>query len=208
MQAAASAENLVARIGDVSAVIDQLEIWNADPDHMLGQRLDLERIGMAGHSFGARTTQITSGEIVPWLNYNTTDPRIKAAMPLSASVTNINTAAALLADVAIPWLIMTGTNDVSLVNDTTVADRLAVFPALPPGAKYELVLFEGEHHAFTDRPLSVIQAPRNPAHHGAIMAISTAFWDSWLRHDAAARQWLEGDAIQSVLAPADRWQFK
>lgn len=208
MQAAASAENLVLRTEDVRAVIDQLTVWNADSSHALGQRLDLQRIGMSGHSFGARTTQTTSGEIIPWLSYSTRDPRIKAAMPLSASVTNIATAATVLREVNIPWLIMTGTLDESIVNDTTVADRLAVFPALPPGNKYELVLFEGEHHAFTDRPVSALQKPRNPAHHPAIKAISTAFWDSYLRDDASARAWLESDAARSVLAPADSWQFK
>jgi len=208
MQAAASAENLVARIADVSAIIDQLELWNADTRHILGKRLALDRIGMAGHSFGARTTQTTSGEIVPWLNYPTRDPRITAAMPLSGSVTNIATAAQLLGNVNIPWLLMTGTRDVSPINDTTVAERLAVFPALPPGNKYELVLFEGEHHAFTDRPVSVLQNPRNPAHHPAIKAISTAFWDSYLRNDVGARRWLDSNAVRSVLAPADGWQLK
>lgn len=207
MQAAASAENLVARIGDVSAVIDGLHIRNNEAGHFLHQRLDLNRIGMSGHSFGARTTQTTSGEIVPWLNYATRDPRIKAAMPLSGSVTNINTAAALLGGVDIPWLIMTGTLDTSVINDTTVAERLAVFPALPPGSKYELVFFEGEHHAFTDLPITPLQKPRNPAHHPAIQAISTAFWDSHLRGDLSARQWLEKEA-RSVLSVADRWQFK
>lgn len=207
MQAAASAGNLVARIDDVSAIIDQLEIWNADSSHALGLRLDLNHIGMSGHSFGARTTQITSGEIVPWISTPTRDPRIKAAMPLSASVTSITTASALLGAVDIPWLIMTGTLDESVINDTTVAERLAVFPALPPGNKYELVLFEGEHHAFTDRPVSALQNPRNPAHHPAIKAISTAFWDSYLRGDVSARQWLENTA-RSVLSSGDSWQLK
>ena len=129
-------------------------------------------------------------------------------MPLSGSVTSIATAAQLLGNVNIPWLLMTGTRDVSPINDTTVADRLAVFPALPPGNKYELVLFEGEHHAFTDRPVSVLQNPRNPAHHPAIKAISTAFWDSYLRNDVGARRWLDSNAVRSVLAPADGWQLK
>lgn len=163
---------------------------------------------MSGHSFGARTTQTTSGEIVPWLNYSTRDPRIKAAMPLSASVTNIAAANSVLAEVDIPWMVMTGTNDTSVVVNTTVADRLAVFPALPPGGKYELVFFQGEHHAFTDRTISALQAPRNPAHHPAIMAISTAFWDTWLVGDVSARQWLDGERARSVLAPADSWKLK
>ena len=208
MRAAASAQNLIARVGDVSAVIDQLELWNADSSHFLGQRLDLDNVGMSGHSFGARTTQTTSGEIIPWLSYNTQDPRIKAALPMSASVTDLDTATQLLGGVNIPWMIMTGTLDESVINDTSVAQRLAVFPALPPGGKYELVLFEGEHHAFTDRPVSALQKPRNPAHHPAIMALSTAFWDSFLRGDPAARQWLEGAGALEVLAEKDSWQFK
>jgi hypothetical protein len=41
-----------------------------------------------------------------------------------------------------------------------------------------------------------------------ILALSTAFFDAFLRDDAAARAWLEGDAPRSVLAEADQWQWK
>jgi len=54
---AASLENSTARIEDVSVVLDQLEIWNTDSQHALYQKLDLNRVGMSGHSFGAATTQ-------------------------------------------------------------------------------------------------------------------------------------------------------
>jgi len=49
---------------------------------------------------------------------------------------------------------------------------------------------------------------RNPNHHRAILALSTAFWDAYLRGDAAARAWLDGDGPRSVLEPKDRWQKK
>ncbi len=205
--AAASAQNLILRIGDVSAIIDQLELWNIDPEHELYQRMNLEQLGMSGHSFGARTTQTTSGEIVPWLPYATKDPRIKAAMPFSASVPNQETAEEVLQDADIPWLVMTGTEDTSPVGDTTVEDRLAVFPALPAGDKYELVLFEGEHNAFTDGANGA-NGDRNPAHHPTIEALSTAFWDAYLLGDVAALQWLTGDGALGVLSEGDTWQFK
>ena len=83
---------------------------------------------------------------------------------------------------------MTGTKDVAPIGGADVESRLAVFPALPPGGKYELVLDGAEHSAFTDRALPGDSAPRNPNHHRAILALSTAFWDAWLRGDAAARQ--------------------
>jgi len=51
---------------------------------------------------------------------------------------------------------------------------------------------DAEHSAFGDRPLPGDQKPRNPNHHRAILALSTAFWDAYLRGDAAARAWLQG----------------
>jgi hypothetical protein len=103
---------------------------------------------------------------------------------------------------------MTGTNDVGAIGGADVGSRLSVFPALPPGAKYELVLEQAEHSAFTDRALPGDKNNRNPNHHKAILAISTAFLDAYLRDDAAAKTWLDGEGPRSVLEAADRWQRK
>ena len=86
--------------------------------------------------------------------------------------------------------------------------RLAVFPALPPGGKYELVLNRAEHSAFTDRPLPTDTQKRNPNHHRVILALSTAFWDAYLRGDAAAKAWLDGEESKTVLEKGDKWQRK
>jgi len=208
MNAAASAENSIARIADVSTVLDQLEIWNLDSGHVLYSRLNMELVGMSGHSFGAKTTQAVSGQDVLTVPGANREPRIKASVVLSPSISEFGDNADAFSTATIPWLLMTGTKDVSLIGNTSVEDRLAVYPLLPAGNKYELVLHEGEHHAFTDRPVSATQIPRNPAHHGEIAAISTAFWDAWLSGKEAARRWLEGEQIQSVLQPGDSWQFK
>jgi hypothetical protein len=85
--------------------------------------------------------------------------------------------------VSIPWMLMTGTQDVSAIGDVDVESRLAVFPALPPGGKYELVLHGAEHSAFSDRAVPGDKEQRNPNHHRAILALSAAFWDAWLRHE-------------------------
>ncbi len=208
--AAASLENSIARIEDVGAVLDQLEAWNADSQHALYQTLNLNEVGMAGHSFGAVTTQAVSGQTLFTTSSETRDPRIKAAMPLSPSVPSVGSAEAAFASVDIPWLLMTGTDDNAPVDGvgSDVEGRLAVFPALPAGDFYELVLFEGEHHAFTDRELNATQNARNPAHHPIIEAISTAFWDVTLRSDLSSQNWLRGEGALSVLAPGDTWQFK
>ncbi|MEM9702346.1 MAG: dienelactone hydrolase, partial [Planctomycetota bacterium] len=53
LKQAASAKNYLLRVQDVPVVLDQLEAWNRDEAHPLSGRLDLTRIGMSGHSFGA-----------------------------------------------------------------------------------------------------------------------------------------------------------
>ncbi|HJO12371.1 MAG: hypothetical protein QGG67_06610 [Gammaproteobacteria bacterium] len=204
MTEAASSANTVARIEDVSAVLDRLEAWNEDAQSPLHGRLDLEHVGMSGHSYGARTTQLVSGQNSG--AFNVQEPRIDAALILSPSAPD-NTEAAFGA-VELPWLLMTGTKDTAIIGDTTLEDRVAVYPALPPGGKYELVLFNGEHHAFSDGNLNASQSPRNPAHHPLIMALSTAFWEAWLLGYDGARRWPDGESARAMLQEGDSWQFK
>jgi hypothetical protein len=41
-----------------------------------------------------------------------------------------------------------------------------------------------------------------------MLAVSTAFFDSVLRGDAAATSWLDGGGAQALLEKGDRWQAK
>ena len=136
-----------------------------------------------------------------------TDARIDAALILSPSAPRAGSAVQAFGKVALPWLLMTGTDDTSPIGDIDVADRLAVYPALPPGSKYELVLDGAQHSAFGDVQ-GVRTAKRNPNHHRVILALSTAFWDAYLKNDTAARAWLDGDGPRTVLQSKDRWQRK
>jgi len=210
MQRAASVQNFLLRVRDVPAVLDQLAAWNAAPGHPLSGRLDLARVAMSGHSFGAVTTQAVSGQ-KPVAGAGFTDSRIRAAIAFSPSVPARGDAASAFGNVSIPWLLMTGTKDIARIGNQTIGSadlesRLGVFPALPPGAKYELVLDQANHYAFTDRPELGSDAARNPNHHRVILALSTAFWDAHLRGDAAAQAWLDREGPTSVLESGDRWQ--
>ena len=207
MRKAASLDNFLLRVHDVPAVLNTLAGWNAAADHSLRGRLDLARAGMSGHSFGAVTTEAVSGEAFPG-GISFTDARIRAAIAFSPSSPRARDPKQAFGSVLIPWLLMTGTKDTVIIGDADLESRLAVFPSLPPGEKYELVLDRAEHSAFTDRALPGDTEPRNPNHHRAILAISTAFWDTFLRHDGAAKAWLEGSGPRSVLESKDRWQKK
>jgi predicted dienelactone hydrolase len=208
MKEAANLRNFELRVKDVPAVLDQLQRWNAAAGHALSGRMDLTRIGMSGHSFGAVTTQAVSGENFPLGNASLADPRIKAAVIFSPSSPRLGGAQRAFGEVGIPWMLMTGTKDIAPVGEADMDSRLGVFPALPPGGKYEVVLNDAEHSAFTDRALPGDAEPRNPNHHRVILALSTAFWDAWLRGDMDAKAWLNGGGPRSVLEKDDRWQTK
>lgn len=208
MKKAASLPNFLLRVQDVPVVLDELALWNAQSGHSLAGRLDLKHVGMSGHSFGAQTTQGVSGQIFPTAAQRFTDSRIQAALAFSPAPPKVGDVSAAFAGVKIPWMLMTGTKDSSPIGNATPESRLAVFPALPVGDKYELVLENAEHSAFTDRPLPGDSEPRNPNHHRVILALSTAFWDAHLKGDAEAKAWLNGDGPRNVMEKSDRWQRK
>ncbi len=208
MKKAGNLDNFILRIGDVTAVLDQLEIWNKQTGIALAGCLDMSRVGMAGHSFGAVTTQAVSGQATNF-GAGFTDKRIKAALVLSPSVPAKGDAKQAFGDVKIPWLLMTGTQDEAIIGGTAASERLRVFPALPAdGQKYQLIFDKAEHSAFVDARMARDAQPRNPNHHRAIEAISTAFWDAYLRGDANAQAWLDGAGASSVLEVGDKWQKK
>jgi predicted dienelactone hydrolase len=208
MKQAASARSLLDRLGDVPFVLDQLELWNAESGHALHGALDLEHIGMTGHSFGAVTTQAMMGQKFP-LGKSFPDPRLDAFLPMSPSTGRGLGATEAFAHINAPVLCMTGTEDTSVITpDMTAESRREVYAALPAGDKYELVFEGGTHSAFSDTAL--FNEKQIEHHHGAIQVISTRFWDAYLKGDATAKAWLQSEKPRSeaMLIAKDVWEWK
>jgi predicted dienelactone hydrolase len=206
MKAAASASNAIARTKDIPAVLDALAIWNKQDGHPLHGRLDMEHIGMSGHSFGAQTTQAMAGQTLLRGNVIARDKRIDAAVMMSPSPPLFGDPASAFSNISIPCLLMTGTLDKSIVSNTTPADRLKVFPHLEKAPAWQVVFDGANHMDFSERDGPLSNKMRNPRYHKAILALTTAFWDAVLRDNAAARAWLNGDGAKSVLIASDRWE--
>lgn len=204
MREAASLKNFLLRVRDIPAVLDQLEVWNKSGP--LAGRMDLTKIGMSGHSFGAITTEAVSGETLPLSGTKFTDPRIRAAVIFSPSVPRSTSAEKAFGAVKVPWLLMTGTKDIAPIGHIDAKSRLEVYPALRGAPKYEVVLNNAEHSAFTDRALPGDHEPRNQNHHRVILALSTAFWDAYLQGKTDALAWLNGPGPRKVMEPADDWK--
>jgi predicted dienelactone hydrolase len=202
-------KNFMLRVKDVPAALRQLKIWNQTAGHPFYGRLETSIVGMSGHSYGAVTTQAVSGQSSPLGRPKAlTLPEIKAAVILSPSSPRRGSPERAFGSVDIPWLLMTGSKDIGKMGGASLESRLAVYPALPPGDKYELFLDDAEHSAFADEREGRTSSNRNPNHHKAILALSTAFWDGYLLNNPDALAWLKGVGPATILESKDRWQKK
>lgn len=206
MKEAANGRNHLDRNRDIPAVLDALEMWNAQKDHALHSRLDLEKVGMSGHSFGARTTQAMAGQAGFRPGSSTREPRIDAAVMMSPSPPSFGDPGRAFATIDIPCLLLTGTEDDSPIGGGTPEDRLKVFPHLNKAPAWQLVFEGGDHAVFSGHPRRDGQ-PRDPRFHRAILALTTAFWDATLRDDKDALAWLNSPAVRKVLTEADRFEI-
>ena len=210
LKSAASAKSAGNRTDDVSFVLDQIESWNVDKSHPLFARLDLEHIGLAGHSFGAVTTLTMAGRRFPFGRKSVDEPRIDAFLPMSPQPGKGMDPAKAFGSLTRPTFCMTGTKDGSPVDKSvTPQKRQLVYKSLPDGDKFHLVLDGAEHHAFGDNK-SRRKGNRDPAHHGIIQALSLKFWDAYLKNDASAKTFLQSKSATSIkgFKNTDTFQWK
>lgn len=213
LRATMAPPQLVARIGDVSFALDEIE-----RRHQAGLGLWAQvrphAVGMAGHSFGAHTTLAMAGQ--RFLNgQSVSEPRLAAFIALSPSVPAAGDARQAYAGVQRPLLCLTGTRDDDVVgNGATPEQRRAVFAALPPGDKAQLVLHDADHATFGGqhnpsprllRARATQAESRQPAHHALVNAITTDWWRATLDGDTGARARL---LSPPGLSPGDVWQRK
>jgi predicted dienelactone hydrolase len=202
-------QNILNRPLDVKFAIDQLEELNKQ-DPLFKGRLDLNAIGVAGHSFGAFTSLAVAGELFRSSRGATLawrDPRVKAAIAMSESAPkNPQQWDQAFAKIAIPMLHMTGTLDDSPVGESKAGDRRVPFDHIPAVAdQYLIVLQGGDHMVFSGRVQSneAMAGTGNPAMDPTFQVLiqqsTTAFWDAYLKDDEGARKWLGGEGCKGML---------
>jgi predicted dienelactone hydrolase len=201
-------KNILNRPLDVTFAIDEVAKLNQDNPVFKG-RLDLEHIGMAGHSFGSYTTLAIAGELFASGSLSWADPRVKAAIPMSPSVPrNKNGLEESFSKIKIPCFHMTGTLDDSPVGNTKAADRRLPFDHIH-GADQFLVTFNGgDHMVFSGRLAGEAAREKDPVFQNLICLGSTAFWDAYLKDDAKAREWLIGNGFTTALSDDGKFEKK
>lgn len=206
LDAAANGKTFQDRMRDVPATLDQLEKWQVEEGHFLKGRMDLEKVGIGGHSYGAKTVQALAGQVFGPMGKLYYDERIDAGLAMSPSPPRMGRAEKAFGKITMPMMLMTGTKDGSPIGNTLPEERLEVYPALPEGDKFELVLKDAEHHAFSDA--GARGQKRNPNHHRIIQALSTAFFEAYLTGDEEAKKWLGGQNPEEMMEEGDLWKKK
>ncbi len=207
-EAAANPANAINRPLDVTFAIDRLTALNGDDAFPLHGKLDLARLGVAGHSFGAFTTMAIADAHLPVLGTEKSyaDPRVKAAIAMSTPTTQDTDEA--FDDIHIPVFHMTGTKDESpgrkrndeadpVIGNTSAAERLRPFRHTRHAPAYLLVFEGGDHMVFSGRLTGT--RPEDSEFQARILAGSTAFWDAWLKEEKPARDWLEAGGFTEAL---------
>jgi predicted dienelactone hydrolase len=184
--------NSVERPKDISFAIDKMTALNG-ADGPLKGRLDLQHIGVAGHSGGGFTTLAIAGEVFPVGKEapGFGDPRVSAGIAISApKPLTTNDYDQAFAAVKIPVLHVTGTNDnLPLRRNLWIARREAYDHIKAAGQA--LLIFNGANHmTFAGLPRAGDQGTVDKRVQQLLQESSTSWWDTWLKGDAKARQWL------------------
>ncbi|HRQ61944.1 MAG TPA: hypothetical protein PLO23_10635 [Alphaproteobacteria bacterium] len=202
-QVKVSRKSSLERFADVPFVLDQLPAFikeHAD----IGPFIDLNNIGMSGHSFGAMTTQVMAGMRFPDLNDNLTqmkDDRFKAGILYSpVPIKHLSDApdTDLYSTITLPLQHQTGTDDASPLENFGYEQRLAVCKN-STGPRHLLVKHDGDHMVYNGTRGKLEANPKRGRHEEIIGRTALAYWDMMLKNDEAARTFLTGTGVQQFL---------
>jgi predicted dienelactone hydrolase len=193
-RAASSGEQLIARVGDVKFAIDEIERRRSAKTGRLGE-IPANKLGVAGHSFGARTCQALAGMAYPkGGGWSGADARIQAFMALSPALGKGATLEQARQDskaMTRPMLVVSGSLDGEVLgNGETMESRRMVYDALPAGKKALLWLDGADHFTFAGNIKQIrsnvllrrdgVALSGETRHHDIVARASTHWWRSQL----------------------------
>jgi len=206
------ANEVLGRPKDISFAIDRAEEWNKTHDKLRG-RLDVDHVGVLGHSFGAYTTLVVAG-MRPALNWlmpavapgqglgpDLRDSRVDCGVALSpqgpgepffidASYASLKT----------PLLGISGSKDEQ--QGARPENRRRAYELWPPGDKYLIWLANADHTAFSDSTGSTRRMLRSNARDDVqpvVRAATLLFFNAYLKRDATAKKLLSAEGLRPYL---------
>jgi predicted dienelactone hydrolase len=203
---------VLGRPKDVSFALDMAEEWSRTHPELKG-RLDLEHVGVMGHSFGAYTTLVVCGArpALDWLTPpvypakglgpDLSDPRVSAGVALSPQGPGepffLETS---YAGINRPVLGITGSRDQQ--QGAPPENRRRFFDLLPPGGKVFIWLANVDHLAFSDSEGSgrgSLPSKSRADAQPVVRAATLLFFEATLRGDKEAEKVLCADTLKPLL---------
>jgi predicted dienelactone hydrolase len=205
-------KQLLARVEDIDFAANQIGTGQRVGDCGFAD-LDADRIGGAGHSFGAHTMLAAAGqEFVLFGKPRTYGvDRIKTFVVLSPSapLNDPSKSPSAFGAITRPVFSITGTLDAQpFAPDVSPATRTSVFAGLPAGENALLVFDEADHMTFNGGELMRARSANDDRVWPLIETLTTAYFKANLLNDASARAALQPDAVRSVIGSNDDYQTK
>lgn len=191
------ASRISGRVADLVLVLDNLETLPKMVPGLDG-KIDLQKIGVAGHSFGAYSAMLIGGvttDLGQEKGKSFRDKRVKCILPISAQGTGQQglTEQSWRA-LQLPMMTITGTRDRG-VGGQDVEWRKEPYKYSPAGDKY-LVVIEGANHLSYGGGLR--------AGGGGVPEIvnrcTTYYWDAYLKNSKDAKDFLKTGKLQQDAA--------
>ena len=133
------------RPGDVTATIDAVLALSNDSSDPLSGRVDADRIGVTGHSFGGYTTLAIAGGAPGPDGDLPPDERVKALVALAPYTTLLNEDQ--LGSITVPLMVISGTLDTTTPIDPHTE---AVWSAAGSRPLVRVDITDAAHNSFTD----------------------------------------------------------
>jgi len=202
MRRAASAfENLYNRPKDITFAIDHMERLNGDRSSEFYGRVNMDKIGVAGHSFGGYTAHAVSGRLIWGPNglLDLHDCRIKACIAMSAPARDTDEFRKSFENFSKPCLHITGMHDISPIGETNVEHRRLPFDSVKCSNHYLVNFKEADHMVFTGKVWPGRDAQVDGEIHRLVKGITTLFWDAYLKDDDVSKELLRGKELDLLL---------
>jgi predicted dienelactone hydrolase len=189
-----------SRTADVSFLLDSLHDVEKRVPPVAG-KLDLERIGVGGHSMGSYTSEAIGGAAVDLPGRpaaSLADPRAKAILCLSPQGPGqFGLSEHSFDHLSLPYLGITGTLD-NLGPIASPAWHKIPFDRSQAGDKYEVLIQGANHSSFvTARKALLGQAAQAQSMLDYTNSAALAFWDAYLKNDPAAKRYLQSNALEA-----------
>jgi predicted dienelactone hydrolase len=155
------------RVRDITALIDALDRIEESYPELKG-KIDRDKIGVGGHSYGAFTAMLLAGARTFAAGSTTgasyADPRVKAAVVMSPQGPSetFGLTPESWKGIRVPVLYMTGTLDKGLSDNETPEWRRQAFDLSPDGDKWLAVLAGASHGSFAGQMDPLMQGRQRP----------------------------------------------